>query len=123
MTGPPLPRVREWSAALAAALDRTVERLDTTARGVAEGWPDARGREWADRLALLRREVLRDADDAHALGRTVERLAGDLAVDLAADPADPAPGPVGPRLGGIAAGRVDERRGVTIPQLGDRPGG
>lgn len=121
MTGPvgTLPCVREWSAALAAALDRVAGHLDVVARSVAEGRSDARGREWVDRLALLRRDVLRDADDAHALGRSVDRLAAEP--DPPVPPGDP--DPVGPRLGDTAAGRVDDRRGVTIPQLGDHPGG
>lgn len=109
----PLARAREWSVVLAAALDEVGDQLDAAARRLGEGWPDAGGREWLDRLRLLRRAVVRDADDAHDLGRTVDGLTDD----------GTAPGAVGPQLGSTAARRADDRRGVTIPRLGDDPGG
>ena len=54
-----------------------------------------------------------DADAAAELGRAVER-----ATDEPIGPAS-----AGPRLGGTAARRVDDERGVRIPQLDDPPGG
>jgi hypothetical protein len=113
----PLARARRWSAALAAALDEVTEQLDTAARRLTEGWPDARGQDWVDHLHLLRRTAARDAGDAHDLGRVVDRVADDL--DGGPGGGAPVPGTGGPQLGSTAARRADDRRGVTIPRLGD----
>ena len=107
---PELARAREWAAALATGLDDVVVQADAVARRMAEGWPDPRGGEWVERLLLVRRGIDRDAADAHELGRMIERVAQ----------ADPLP--AGPQLGGTAGRHVDDRRGVTIPQLGAAPG-
>ena len=112
---PELQRARQWSAALATALDEVAEQVAAAALRVADGWPDARGREWSDRLVLLRRVIDRDADDAHELGRTIDRVA-DVTATAAGDPLT---GAVGPQLGGFGGQHVDDRRGVTIPQLND----
>jgi hypothetical protein len=109
---PELARAREWAAALATGLDDVVAQADAVARRMAEGWPDPRGGEWVERLRLVRRGIDRDAADAHELGRTIDRVA-----QVQADPL-----PAGPQLGGTAGRHVDDRRGVTIPQLGDTPG-
>ncbi|BBG04578.1 hypothetical protein PSA01_27490 [Pseudonocardia saturnea] len=87
-----------------------MERLDDTAgalaavRGaLAAAWDDAAGREWSDRLDLVRRATDRLAADAAA-----ERLRLDA---LAPDPERPptAPGPIGTR--------TTDRRGVVAPLL------
>ena len=111
MTAPDGPR--RWSAALTIALDEVAGRIDAAARRLADAWPDARGDDWVHRLQVLRRAVERDADAAAEFGRSVDRLAG-RTLD---------PTPDGPRLGGTGAVRVDDRRGVTIPQLNDPLGG
>jgi hypothetical protein len=103
-----LQRARDWSAALAAALDAAAREVGDVARRVGEAWPDGHGREWSERLASLRNALERDADAATRLDSQVERLAGE---------------PVGPRLGGTAARRVDDERGVRIPRLDDRVDG
>ena len=111
MTVPALDGARQWSASLTTALDEVTERIDAVARRLAGAWPDSRGEEWVQRLRAMRRALERDADAAAEFGRAVDRLA------------DPA-GTIfdGARLGGTAAVRVAERRGVTIPQLNDPPG-
>jgi hypothetical protein len=111
MTVPALDGARQWSASLTTALDEVAERIDAVARRLADAWPDTRGEEWVQRLRVMRRALERDADAADEFGRAVDRLA------------DPAGTVVdGARLGGTAAVRVEERRGVTIPQLNDPPG-
>lgn len=108
MTAPSeLDRVRSWSAALAAVLDEVAAGLGAAARRVADGWPDARGEEWAHRLHVLGAALDREAGAAVEFGRAVDRL-----------PVDGDAGTVenGPRLGDTAARRADDRRGVTIPQ-------
>jgi hypothetical protein len=107
-----LERARQWSTALAAALEEVTEQIDAAARRVADGWPDPRGRDWIDRLLLLRRNIDRDAADADELGRAIDRVAE---VTAGEDPA----GGVGPQLGGFGGRHADDRRGVTIPQLND----
>jgi hypothetical protein len=105
VTVPALDGARQWSASLTTALDEVTERIDAVARRLADAWPDTRGEEWVQRLRVLRRGLERDADAAVEFSRAIDRLA---------DPAGD-----GARLGGTAAVRVDERRGVTIPQLND----
>ncbi|GAA4713555.1 hypothetical protein GCM10023215_65690 [Pseudonocardia yuanmonensis] len=92
-------------------LDALVERLSTAAADAARGaravrtsWWDARGTEFAERLALVGRELERQA----------EAVAG-LARGLAA-PVDAA----GPVLPGTSGRRAGETRGVRLPLLDDR---
>jgi hypothetical protein len=75
-----LQRARDWSGALATALDAAAREVGHLARRLASGWPDDHGREWADRLLTMRNTLERDADAAVRLGLQVER-----AVDERAD--------------------------------------
>ncbi|MEV1291220.1 hypothetical protein [Pseudonocardia sp. NPDC049635] len=108
-----------------AALRRLVERLDDTAdvlvavrRALAAAWDDPAGREWADRLDLVRR-----ATDRLAAAASAEREQLDAAPDPAApDPA--ASGPAGPGPAWPTATpppptgtRTTDRRGVVTPLL------
>ena len=103
-----LERVRNWSAGLAGALATVVGEVGDLARRLATGWPDHHGREWSERLLTLRTSLERDTDAAVRLAQAVDRVAD---------------GPVtGPRLGGTAARRADDERGVRIPSLDDPPG-
>jgi hypothetical protein len=110
---PEMQRARAWSSALAAALDAAEAEVGDLARRLAAGWPDAHGREWSERLQVLRHTLADDADAAVRLGQAVERAT------------DEPIGPVsaGPRLGGTAARRADDERGVRIPRLDEPPGG
>jgi hypothetical protein len=115
LTASALHRARQWSDAVTAALDAVTAQVGAAARRLADGWTDARGQEWTDRLHVVHRALERDADAAAALGRAADRLADDLASPAALDG-----GPsYGPLLGGTAGRRVDDRRGVTVPQLND----
>lgn len=109
-----LERARQWSVTLATTLDEITGHVGAVAQRLADGWPDARGREWTERLLLLRRSLERDADDAAELGRAIDRSAND-----AASGNDGAAGQAGPRLGGTGARRADDARGVRIPRLND----
>jgi hypothetical protein len=105
---PELERVRNWSAGLAAALSAVAGEVGDLARRLAAGWPDHHGREWSERLLTLRTSLERDTDAAVSLGQAAERMAD---------------GPVtGPRLGGTAARRADDERGLRIPRLDDPAG-
>lgn len=106
---PELERVRTWSVGLAAALGTVVGEVGDLARRLTAGWPDQHGREWSERLLALRTSLERDTDAAVRLAQAVDRVAD---------------GPVtGPRLGGTAARRADDERGVRIPRLDDPAGG
>jgi hypothetical protein len=108
---PELERARTWSAGLAVALGTVAGEVGDLARRLAAGWPDHHGRELSERLLTLRTSLERDADAAVRLGQAVERVA------------DGPVGPVtGPRLGGTAARRADDERGVRIPRLDDLAG-
>ena len=110
---PELLRARDWSGALAAALDASAEEVGVLARRLAAGWPDAQGREWSDRLRSLMYSLQHDADAAVRLGQAIGR-----ATDESLGPV-----PGGPRLGGTGARRADDERGVRIPRLDDPAGG
>ena len=108
-----LQRARDWSGALATALDAAAREVGHLARQLASGWPDENGREWAEWLLTMRNRLERDADAAVRLGLQVERAA-DEPTDLP---------PSGPRLGGTGARRADDERGVRIPRLDERADG
>jgi hypothetical protein len=94
------------------------EHVADVARHLSRCWPDAHGRECAERLITLRRALERNADDAVELGREIERVA-----DPAAGSDEPLrPGSLGPRLGSTTSRRVDDDRGVRIPRLNDSEG-
>ncbi|MFR9804261.1 hypothetical protein ACL02T_18530 [Pseudonocardia sp. RS010] len=101
-------------------LDVVVERLSTAAadaarvaRAVRASWWDARGVEFAERIALVGRELERQAD-----------AVAELARGLAPSPAEHATGPTtGPVLPGTGGRRIGEARGVRLPLLDDEPEG
>jgi hypothetical protein len=117
---PELNRAREWSAALASTLDDVAEQVGVAARRLTAGWPDARGAEWADRLAGLRRTLEREATAAAELVRAVDGASDED--DPSAPGVDPYAGPVGPRLGGTDARRAGDGRGVRIPRWAEDTG-
>ena len=111
---PELDQAREWSAALAATLDDVAEQVGVAARRLTEGWPDAHGVEWADRLVHLRRTLEHEAVAAAALVRAVDQVPDEddaPALDAGANAV-----PTGPRLGGTDGRRTDDGRGVRLPR-------
>jgi hypothetical protein len=117
---PELNRAREWSAALASTLDDVAEQVGVAARHLAAGWSDARGVEWSDRLAGVRRTLEREATAAAELVGAVDRVPDED--DPSAPGIDPYAGSVGARLGGTDARRVDDGRGVRIPRWAEDAG-
>jgi hypothetical protein len=115
-------RVGSWSAALAAVLGEVAAQVGATARRLADGWPDAHGAEWADRLHALGAALDREADAAAGLGRALDRLPGGHDGHGGADGPAASVGDAAvagsPRLGDTAARRADDRRGVDIPRWG-----
>jgi hypothetical protein len=111
---PELDRAREWSAALASTLDDVAGQVGVAARYLTAGWPDARGLEWADRLAGLRRTLEREAGAAVELVRAIDHVRDED--DRPAPGVDPSVAPVGPRLGGTDGRRTGDGRGARIPR-------
>ena len=111
---------RRWCAEVTELLRDTAVRAARLASAVAADWLDPEGRDWADRIAVLRRDLddtARRADDlAERLPDTDPELASRLVAALRA-----ASG-YGPRLGDTTGARVDETHGVQIAQLPDPPG-
>jgi hypothetical protein len=114
---PELQRARQWSVALASALDEVTREVGGLARRLADGWPDSQGQEWTERLLQVRRALERDVDAAAEWGRAIDRLPDDPDPSAPAGVADGRP--FGPRLGSTEGRRVDDGRGVRIPRLND----
>lgn len=120
MTGDPLLDAARWCARLAEVLGIVGRRAAELGEQVAHDWPDARGREWAERTSLLGALLGREATAAAELGEAYARQAADA-------PAPLVPGGAGRRtgmrLGGTDAQRVDEERGMRIAELDPPPPG
>jgi hypothetical protein len=101
-----------WCTRLAAALDDAARRVARIAGQLADDWPDAAGREWAERAARLGRDLHRDAVAA-------DELRSDLVRAAEPAPAEVPRLPAGVRLGGTSGVRVGEERGMRIAELGD----
>jgi hypothetical protein len=114
---PELQRAQQWSAALASALDEVTRQVGVVARRLADEWPDAQGQEWIERLLQLRRALQRDVDAAAEWGEAIDHLPDDPDPSAPVGVADGTP--LGPRLGGTQARRVDDERGVRIPRLNE----
>jgi len=118
-----------WCTRLGAALTEVGDGIGRLAGQVARDWSDAEGALRADRLTLLQRSVLRDAEDAAELGRRLERAAsgmgpmGDLAALLgrlaAIGASARSGGSEGPRagvtLGDVDGARAPDRPGMQLP--------
>jgi len=126
--------VARWCAGLADALTEVGRQLERLAEQITHDWADDRGRDWAERSTLLRRELGREAVAAAELGEVLARRAADdtdldgpvppLTASLGAGLVPRYPGP-GMRLGGTDATRVDDDRGMRIAELpapGAEPG-
>ncbi len=104
-----------WCGEVAAVLAAASERTARLAVQIAEDWLDDRGREWAERAALLHRELERSAAAAAALGT---RFTGP-------DPSSSVLWPIGPviarhrgpRLGGTSGARTGDDTGMQIAEL------
>jgi hypothetical protein len=126
-TDDPLLQAARWCAHLAEVLGDVGRRAAQLGEMVGRDWPDAHGREWAERTSLLGSLLGREAFAAAELGDAYARQAAEAPV-----PAGPPPIPgmggiasrrTGARLGGTDAERVDDERGMRIAELGSTPSG
>jgi hypothetical protein len=105
-------RAAELLAGLAARVHDALPALAGVAVDVGEAWPDALGREWTERAAMVHRALARDLD---AL------LDGVRAAEGIGHPALPATRTLnrgaGPQLGTTDADRTDDDRGMRLPAL------
>lgn len=105
-------RAAELLAGLAARVHDALPALARVAADVEDAWPDALGREWTERAAMVHRALARDLD---AL------LDGVRAADGIGHPALPAARAVrrgpGPQLATTDADRTDDDRGMRLPTL------
>lgn len=121
-------------AVAAARMQHALPALGRLIADVEDDWLDDAGRAWAERAGLVRRALDRELDAALAAVRIVaaaaERWVADGAVTgrpgaggpvTASDTGGPPSGRggVGPRLGGTAARRVEEERGMSVARLGE----
>lgn len=123
-----------WCRAVAAVVDDAAARIAGLAGRIAHDWPDERGREAAERAALMHRQLARDATAVTELGRSIVAMMAALATATNEEPATAPAGSryggrrpgdrnEGPLLGGTEGARADDARGPQIPQLPDPPPG
>jgi hypothetical protein len=112
----------QWWERLADALADVGRRVGQLAEQIAQDWPDASGREWAERAGQVGTELGREAAVASEIGAGYARRSA----EVEAEPALPTAGMVagrrpGVRLGGTEAHRVDDERGIRIAELPEPP--
>lgn len=109
----PVDDILGWLLDLVGRLERAAADCRRAGAVLERCWPDDRGRDWAERLGLVSRQLDRDAD---ACAGVAARLARDPAAQQAPEGAGPAP-LGGPRLGSTLGRRVDSARGARIATL------
>jgi hypothetical protein len=117
---------RQWCIDATEVLRDAATRAGRLAAAVAVDWLDDHGREWAERIDALRRDLTDASERAEDLAQQLRDL----------DPADPGLGSAlaaalraasatsrgsGPRLGDTSGMRVNNEHGVHIAQLPDSP--
>jgi hypothetical protein len=119
--------VRQWCTEATEVLRDAAVRAGHLAAAVATDWLDDHGREWAERITTLRRDLAHTAGQAEELAKRLHEpdgadseLGRAMAAALrAASAASRACN--GPRLGDTSGTRVDDEHGVHIAQLPDTP--
>jgi len=128
VTGPPAPDDPLLQAArrcglLADVLGDVGRRVAQLAEQLARDWPDANGREWAERTARVGGALEREAVAAEELGAAYARQqAAETDDPSCASPPITGAGGVpgrrtGIRLGGTDAVRVEDEHGMRIAEL------
>jgi len=116
-----------WCARLADVLGDVGRRAAQLGEQVGRDWPDAHGREWAERTSQLGSLLGREAGAAAELGDAYARQEDEAPVPAGPPLLPGAGGTVGRRtgvrLGGTDAERVDDERGMRIAELGSPPPG
>lgn len=114
MSDDPLLDAARWCARLAEVLGDVGRRAVELGELLGRDWPDAHGREWAERTSSLGSFLGREANTAADLGEAYARRSADV----------PGAGRrTGMRLGGTDAQRVDDERGMRIAELDPPPPG
>jgi hypothetical protein len=104
-----------WLRALGSRLDDATRLVERLAGIIDESWQDDRGRDWADRLGLVRGELAREAIACQGLAGGLTVVAEELASARCASAEEP----WGPLLGDTAARRANQDRGMRIATLPD----
>jgi hypothetical protein len=119
--------VRQWCTEATEVLREAAVRAGRLAAAVATDWLDDHGREWAERITTLRRDLADTAQQAEELTNmlrdpdgTDSELGRAMAAAVRAASAASSGGN-GPRLGDTSGTRVDDEHGVHIAQLPDVP--
>jgi hypothetical protein len=102
-----------WYERLAELLGDVGRRVAQLGDQLANDWPDAHGREWADRTAHVGGVLGREAAAAGELGAVYARQTGDAGHFAGRR--------TGMRLGGTDAARAEDERGMRIAELGPSP--
>ena len=121
-----------WCADATAVLRDAAAGAGRLAAAVATDWLDPRGREWAERIAALHRDLANTAYEAEELATRLQdpdrpaeghqELSRAMAAALRAVTAARAGDrPAGPQLGDTSGARVDDEHGAHLAQLPDPP--
>jgi hypothetical protein len=102
-----------WLRALGSRLDDATRLVERLAGIIDESWRDDRGRDWADRLGLVRGELCREAIACRGLAGGLTRIAEELASARCGAGEEP----WGALLGDTAARRANPERGMRIATL------
>jgi hypothetical protein len=122
VTDDPLLQAARWCAQLAEVLGDVGRRAAQLGEQIAHDWPDAHGRDWAERTSLLGSLLGREANAASELGEAYARQSADTTTPLFPGTAGGGRR-TGMRLGGTDAQRVDDERGMRIAELDPPPPG
>lgn len=114
-----------WCTRLALTLTDAAARIGALAGAIVHDWTDLRGQEWAERAALVHRELDRDAVAAAQVSAALAREQAPPSPDASAVISAAAAAALAAtqrrtaRLGGTEAHRADQERGMRIAQLPD----
>jgi hypothetical protein len=102
-----------WLRGLGPRLDDATRLVARLAGIIDESWRDDRGRDWAERLGLVRGELAREAIACQGLAGGLTRVAEELASARCGGVEQP----WGPVLGDTTARRANPDRGMRIATL------
>jgi hypothetical protein len=109
----PVMHAARWYELLAELLGDVGRRVAQLGEQLAHDWPDANGREWADRAAHVGGVLDREAAAAEQLGAGYARHAGEAGSYAGRR--------TGVRLGSTDVARAEDERGMRIAELRPPP--